>query len=294
MKRFLLQVFLLVIIAAVLAVALALSAYREPPPKRFGPEVFRAIRVCTSPAPEARVLVLGDSVANQIFGTGPAVGKRVALGSSNQAVTPLGNRILLERWLALNPQAEEVVYLLLPRSLANDGLRPFTFHYLIHPFAETGLLRDATDGVRAHLARRFGGIVLANASLRHLLYRNDRLYDFYERRLVRAPLGNGDGVPDLVVEQLRAMKEACDARGVRFRLVFPPVSPTTAPSAAYRARCSDALRDIVPEIDALFEGLRIEPESHFRDGVHFTKERLAEIQSSLRREILARPGGDGP
>lgn len=293
MKRFLVQVFFLAILTAALAVGLALSAYRDRPSKRLGTEVFRAIRVCTSSTPEARVLVLGDSVANQIFGVGPSPGERVAVGVSNQAVTPLGNRILLDSWLALNPQAEEVVYLLLPRSLTNDGVRRYTFHYLIHPFAETGLLRAATDRVWSHLAHRFGRIVLSNVSLRHLLYRNDRLYDFYERHLVRAPLGNDDDVPDLVVEQLRAMKDACEARGVRFRLAFPPISAVTAPSATYRARCSDALRDIIPEIDALFEGLRIEPESNFRDGVHFSKERLEEVQSRLREEILAGPEGDG-
>lgn len=287
MKRFLFQVFLLGILTAAIAAALALGAYREAPPKRFGGEVFRAIRVCTSPTPDARVLVLGDSVATQLFGTGPATDSSVAVGVSNQAVTPIGNRILLERWLALNPQAGEVVYLLLPQSLVNDGTRRYTFHYLIHPFSETGLLRDATDEVREHLARRFGRIVLANASLRHLLYANDRLYDFYERRMVRAPGGGEDRVPGMVVEQLRAMKEACDARGVRFRLAFPPVSESKAPSAAFRVQCADALRGIFPEIDALFGELRVEPDSHFRDGVHFTKERLAEIQLRLRGEILA-------
>lgn len=290
MKRFLAKCLLLALLAAALAAALALSAYSGPVSKRFGPEVFRAIRVCTSAAPGARTLVLGDSVANQIFATGPAVADAVAVATCNQAVTPLGNRILLDRWLALNPQTEEVVYVALPGSLANDGLPEFTFHYLLFPFAEAGLLDDAPPETLAHLRRRFGRLPIGNASLRHLLYRNDRLYDLYERKIVRSPEpDDGDGLPKIVLENLRAMREACAARGVRFRLAFPPVSRAKVPSAAFRARCAEQLRGIVPGIDELFANLRIEPNENFRDGVHFTPKRLSETQAALRSELLA-PG----
>ncbi|MBQ3810397.1 MAG: hypothetical protein II839_06210 [Kiritimatiellae bacterium] len=293
MKRFLAKLALLALLAAALSVALALCAYPGKPPARFGPEVFRAIRVCSEARPDAKVLVLGDSVANQIFATGPAMPASVAVATCNQAVTPLGNRLLLDRWLALNPQAEEVVYVALPGSFRNDGARKHTFHYFIHPFSETGLLRSAPAEVRDHLAARFGRAVLDNASLRHLLYRNDRLYQFYEERIVRIP-SPGGGMPDVAVGQIRAMKEACDRVGVRFRLAFPPVSAEAAPSAAYRASCVEALRDVVPGIEGLFDGLRVEPKTDFKDGVHFTRERLAKVQESLRRKILAGAGGVGP
>ncbi len=290
MGRFLAKTALLALLAAVLAVALALSAYPEHPSARFGGEVFRAIRVCTSVDPAARTLVLGDSVANQLFATGPAVTGSVAVATCNQAVTPIGNRILLDKWLVLNPQATDIVYAALPGSFANDGARTFTFHYLLFPFAETGLFDGAPPETIVHLRRRFGRLPIDNASVRHLLYRNDRLYDFYERWLVRDPGGEGC-VPEIVVEQLRAMRDACAARGVRFRLAFPPVSAAKAPSAAFRARCADSLREIVPEIDDLLANLRVEPDENFRDGVHFTRERLAEVQSALREEILS---GTGP
>lgn len=287
MKRFLAKVLLLAALAAIIAVALALFAYSGPVSKRFGHEVFRAIRVCTFAAPGARTLVLGDSVANQIFATGPAVTGAVAVATCNQAVTPLGNRILLDRWLALNPQAEEVVYVALPGSFANDGLPEFTFHYLLFPFAETGLLDGAPPETLDHLRRRFGRLPIDNASVRHLLYRNDRLYDLYERRIVRRPEPvPGGGLPEIVVENLRAMRDACAARGVRFRLAFPPIREDRKPSAAYLARLADQLRDICPEIDGLIANLRVEPPEHFRDGVHFTRERLGEIQAALRAELL--------
>ena len=287
MKRFLAKALLLAILATALAATLALSAYSGPVSKRFGPEVFRAIRVCTSVAPGARTLVLGDSVANQIFATGPAVTGSVAVATCNQAVTPLGNRILLDRWLALNPQTEQVVYVSLPGTLANDGGPEFTFHYLLFPFAESGLFEDASPKTLGHFRRRFGRLPLDNASVRHLLYRNDRLYDLYERRIVRRPEPvPGGGLPEIVVENLRAMRDACAARDVRFRLAFPPVREDRKPSAAYLTRLADQLRDICPEIDDLVANLRAEPPEHFRDDVHLTRERLDEIRADLRAEIL--------
>ncbi len=288
MKRFLAKVLLLAILAAVLAAALALFAYSDRVPKRFGPEVFRAIRVCTSAAPQARTLVLGDSVANQVFATGSAMPADVAVATCNQVVTPLGNRILLDRWLALNPQAEDVVYVSLPGTLANDGTPEFTFHYLLFPFAETGLFDGAPPETLDHFRRRFGRLPVDNASVRHLLYRNDRLYDFYERRIVRRPAPPpGGGLPEIVVGNLRAMRDACAARGVRFRLAFPPVREDRRPSDAYLKRLADQLRAICPEIDGQVENLRIEPAEHFRDDVHLTRERLDEIRDELRVSILA-------
>lgn len=287
MKRFLAKVLLLAVLSAALAAALALTAYSGRVPKRFGPEVFRAIRVCASAAPGARTLVLGDSVANQIFGTGPAMPQDVAVATCNQAVSPLGNRILLDRWLALNPQAEDVVYVSLPGTLANDGSPEFTFHYLLFPFAEAGLFDGAPPETLAHLRHRFGRLPIDNASVRHLLYRNDRLYGFYEKRLVhrRDPVP-GDGLPAIVVENLRAMRDACAARDVRFRLAFPPVRGDRKPSAAYLARLADQLRDICPEIDGLVADFRVEPPEHFQDDAHLTRERLDEIRAELRAGIL--------
>lgn len=295
MKRFLAKVLLLAVLAAALAAALALSAYSGRVSKRFGPEVFEAIRAATSSEPEARTLVLGDSVAYQLFGVRPKPSRAVAVGASNAAVTPLGNRILLDRWLALNPQAEDVVYLVHPTSLANDGLPQFTFHYLLFPFAETGLLDGAPPETLAHLRRRFGRLPIHNASLRHLLYRNDRLYGLYERRFVRRPEPvPGDGLPEIVVESLRAMRDACAARGVRFRLAFPPVRRDCKPSDAYLARISEQVREICPEIDGLVLNLRAEPPEHFRDGVHYSKEWLDANRERMRAAILAGEEGASP
>lgn len=288
MKRFLLKTLLLALLSAGITAVLALFAYAGHVSKRFGPEVFEAIRTCTSTQPMAQTLVLGDSVAYQVFGVRPKPSVQIAVGASNAAVTPLGNRILLDRWLSLNPQTKSVVYLVHPTSLANDGNPKFTFHYLLFPFAETGLFENAPPKTLDHLRRRFGRLPVDNTSVRHLLYRNDRLYGFYERHLIRRPVPvSGGGLPEIVVANLRAMRDACAARGVRFRIAFPPVRADNRPSKTYLARISEQLRDICPEIDDEVANLRVEPPEHFRDGVHYSKKWLDENRERLRAVILA-------
>lgn len=293
MRRFLAKLLALAALAAALAVVLALLAYSSPVRRRFGPEVFRAIRVASETRPEATTLLLGDSMAHQIFATGPAMPPRVAVATCNQAVTPLGNRLLLDRWLAQNPQARDVAYVLLPASLHNDGARLYTFHYFLHPFAETGLLDAASPAVRDHLKARFGALVLRNASLRHLLYRNDRLYGWYERHIVREPASPSVHIPSIVRTELRAMRQACDRAGVRFHLVCPPMPRGCVPSAATQTRIEADLADVLDDPTDYFRSLRALPDDDFEDGVHLTRERLRALRDTLRDDLLEKLAPNG-
>lgn len=289
MRRFLTKLLLLALLAAGIAAALALGAYTEPVSKRFGLEVFRAIRVCSEARPEATTLVLGDSVANQIFSLGTALPPDVAVATCNQSITPIGNRLLLERWLALNPQTKDVVYVALPGSLCNDGARLYTFHYFLHPFAETGLLDEASPETRKHLADRFGRWVMDSVSVRHLLYRNDRLYELYEDHLIREPPPRPSGMfPPMCEEQLRAMGEACARAGARFRVACPPMPRRHAPTGEARARFAAALSKATPCAAGYFDTLQIEPDESFRDEAHLTTERLDALRDGLRAKLLER------
>ena len=287
MRRFLAKLLLLAALSAAIAAALALLAYGGPVKRRFGPEVFRAIRIASEARPEATTLVLGDSMAHQLFATGPAMPPDVAVATCNQAATPLGNRLLLDRWLARNPQTREVAYVLLPASLRNDGAREYTFHHFLHPFAETGLLDDASPEVRAHLAGRFGRLVLGNRSLRHLLYRNDRLYEWYERHAVRMPGERPAGIPPVVRGELLAMRSACDRAGARFRLACPPMPQGRVPGPEARARIEAGLVGVLDDPAEYFRSLRPVPDAEFEDGVHLTRAALENRRSGLRAALLA-------
>lgn len=293
MGKFLVRIAFLALLIVAAAAIMSVSAFQARPKKKdFGGEVFRAIRVCTSHDPQARTLILGDSVAYQLFGVRLHDGHDgdhldgVAVAACNQAVTPLGNRILLDHWLSLNPQAKKVVYVAMPKSLANDGAKKFTFHYFIVPFQMTGLFNDkGYKEILDHLATRFGSLPVRNVSFMNLLYRNDRLYSFYENHLIEEQNRDpGIGIPEMALKQLRAMHDACESRGIQFQLAFPPLS--NRPSQRFVARLEEQLKGIFPEIGNLLSGLEIEPAGNFRDGVHFKRERLLEVRGRIRSGIV--------
>ncbi len=292
MQRFLLKILLLASMALAISAILATTAYRGlPKKKKYGAEVFRAIKVCSASNPQSHTLVLGDSVAYQIFGvridpeTDDANLAGVAVAACNQAVTPLGNRILLDHWLERNPQATRVVYVLMPMSLRNDGSRKFTFHYFIYPFATTGLLDGGYGEIIAHLCSKFGSLPVKNKSFRNLLYRNERLYELYERHFAgdrtRDPEG---GLPPMVLKQLMAMQEACVARGVEMRIAFSPLSHPV--SEEYKSRLVAQLGQTFPDIGESLANIRMEPSANFKDGIHFTRDHLLEERVRLRAELL--------
>lgn len=289
MRRFIAKFLFLAFCILAITIILSLVAYNSTPKKRYGVEVFRAIKVANTSMPDAHTLILGDSVANQIFYVAkPSMPKEFALGVCNQAVTPIGNLLLLKQWLSLNPQAKEVVYVVLPGSLANDGSVMFTFHYFIHPFSEAEWLSKLDYDTITHLENRFGWPVVNNKSLRHLLYRNDRLYQYYESYLIKrsSNMPPSDGLPEIVIKQLIEMQKICTSKGVSFTIKFPPL--LHSPHKEFATRVASQLHEIFPEMPNPFDKIMVIKPSSFRDGVHYTKEYLNENVLNMR-EFLGFP-----
>ena len=271
MKRFLLKAATIVVCAVLTMGVCAVWAMRNCPEVRYGIEVWDAIRPSFRVHPDARTVLLGDSVGHQLLN--PTViaqsGRRDLVSlTCNQAITPIGNRLLLENYLARNPQTKRVVYVVRPGSLTNDGRRQFTFHYLIYPFADAGLLPKADPRDLAMLRCRFGAPVLRSKTLRKLLYANDFLYGFYETYLVRIPKPDpAHPVPEANLRNLAAMEEICRSHGAEFHLVPPPVLDGKQDSILFCATnlSISGFPEIAKEYAA---GLRCRPASDFLDGIH--------------------------
>lgn len=286
MKRFVTKFLFLSLCILVITIILSLFAYNASPKKRYGLEVFRAIKVANTYIPEAHTLILGDSVANQIFFVAkPSMPKEFAVAVCNQAITTMGSLLLLKQWLALNPQTKEVVYVLLPASLANDGSKMFTFHYFIHPFSEAEWINRLDNDAIVHLENRFGWLIINNKSLRHLIYRNDKLYQFYQSYLIKSPpnIPSSDGLPQISVRQLIEMQKLCKAKGVNFTIKFPPL--LNSPPRKFATSVAKQLHEIFPEMQNPFDKIVIIEPSNFKDGVHYTKEYL-QNNALYMRELL--------
>ena len=246
-------------------------AMKNCPEVRYGAEVAEAISLSGQSFPKARIVILGDSVAKQLlrpFVVKQAKRTDIVSLTSNQAIMPLGNRLLLENYLKRNPQTKRVVYVVRPTSLANDGRRSYTFNYFIYPFCKAGLVSGLFPEDRKELERRFGRIVFRSAFVRKLLYANDFLYDFYEKRIVTVPPPRKDRpIPDACIRQLAAMRESCHARGVEFHLLPPPMKEGTQEDNRRFVEYL-AAKGFPGLAETYAAELRYRPASDFRDGIH--------------------------
>ncbi len=288
MRRFLLKLSA-VSAFAVCAVAVWTGlAMRNCPDVRYGKEVAEAIRLSGQSFPEATIVILGDSVGKQLLR--PLVVQRakrkdITSLTSNQAITPLGNRLLLENYLKRNPQTRHVVYVVRPTSLSNDGRRPWTFHYFIYPFCNAGLDAGISPAYRKELESRFGRLAFHSRFVRKFLYANDFFYDIYEKRIVAVPpQRSSKPVPDFCLEELSAIRNDCLSAGISFWLLPPPTKDGTQEEnqlfADYLA--ANGFPDLAETYAAEF---RYRPASDFRDGIHL----LPGPQAEETERFLAHP-----
>ena len=97
-----------------------------------GSEIYRSITKSKKKS-NAKILLLGDSVGNQLF---PSEKSNDTINSltSNQAISIVGQYILLQNYLETGNRPTKVVLLYSPFSLKNNLDQKFTFHYFIKPF----------------------------------------------------------------------------------------------------------------------------------------------------------------
>lgn len=102
-------------------------------PSYNGKEVFTAIRNSKEKSSK-RVLILGDSVGNQLYPSDREYPDVISL-ACNQAISLAGQFFLMDNYFKTNEDSlpSRVVLILSPLSLQND-LDRFAFHYFLKPF----------------------------------------------------------------------------------------------------------------------------------------------------------------
>lgn len=100
----------------------------------LGGEVYTAIDCSNSKVEKGTVIVMGDSVARQLYGVG-AYREGIYSLASNQAISLAGQYVLLHNLLKNNRSAIAKVYLVMhPLSFRNDLDQVFVYNYFIKPF----------------------------------------------------------------------------------------------------------------------------------------------------------------
>lgn len=285
--------FIVTVMLFVLLVVVSLGGYfavqyirGKNSPSSFGPELYYALDLAEENTQYTKVII-GDSVARLIFSPDyQDETDEVCYLATNQAITVLGNYILLSRYLENNPQTKEVYYIVRPQSLANPLWYNFSFQYFIVPFYNEKYKQYIDDDTKKYIEDRFGRLYATNDIVKSFIENNAYYMDVYLNNVLEQQLEIRDEkhLSDLSIKYLSKIKQLCDSYGVTLRVMAAPL-PDTEDNHDWAefeqqiagSGLSDLLGDYI-------EGIDYYPESAFGDEAHFTQEYL----DAQRDEIIGK------
>lgn len=290
MKKFVIKLAMLVLFVVISVGGYYVAQYYMNSGKasNFGPELYYALELAEEKT-EYTSVIIGDSVARLIFAPDyQSETKETCYLATNQAITVLGNYILLNRYLENNPQTEEVVYILRPQSLANPLWYNFSFQYFIVPFYNDNYKHYIDEETCAYIEERFGKIYATNEMVKNFIENNSYYMDVYLNNILEQQLEVRDEkhISELAATYLKKMQKLCDEKGIKLTILAAPLPDTEVNSdwSEFKAQISEyGLNDI---LEGYFENLDYYDESFFSDEAHFTEEYLLENRDEIIERLF--------
>lgn len=285
MKKFVIKLAMLALLVVVSVGGYYVAQYYMNAGKNssFGPELYYALELAEEKT-EYTSVIIGDSVARLIFAPDyQSETDKTCYLATNQAITVLGNYILLNRYLENNPQTEEVIYIVRPQSLANPLWYNFSFQYFIVPFYNDTYKHYIDEGTRSYIEERFGKIYATNDMVKNFIENNSYYMDVYLNNILEQQLEIRDEkhISELAVTYLKKMQELCDEKGIKLTVLAAPLPDTegNADWSEFEAQIEKyGLQDI---LKGYFEGMDYYDEGFFSDEAHFTEEYLLENRDEI-------------
>ena len=268
---------LLVVSAASLAAYFAVQYFiNKDNNSSFGPELYYALDLAEKDTGYEKVII-GDSVARLIFA--PAYQSETedtCYLATNQAITVLGNYILLNRYLENNPDTKEVIYIARPQSLANPLWYNYSYQYFVVPFYNDKYISYIEDETRLYIEKRFGKLYVDNEFVKNFVINSSAYLDIYLNNVLEQQLEQRDEkhLCGLSAKYLRKMQKLCEEKGIKLTVLAAPLPDTLDnhdwDEFAFQIEAyglSDLLGDYL-------QGIEYYDEKYFADEAHFTDEYL--------------------
>lgn len=287
--------FIVTVVVFVVLVVVSLGGYfavqyirGKNSPSSFGPELYYALDLAEEKTEYTKVII-GDSVARLIFSPDyQDETDEVCYLATNQAITVLGNYILINRYLENNPQTEEVYYIVRPQSLANPLWFNFSFQYFIVPFYNDTYKQYIDADTGKYIEDRFGKLYATNDIVKSFIENNAYYMDVYLNNVLEQQLEVRDEkhLSDLTIKYLPKIKELCDSYGVRFKVMAAPLPDTQDNHdwGEFSQQIADnGLSDL---LNGYIDGIDYYPESAFGDEAHFTEEYLEKNRGEIIKKLF--------
>lgn len=169
-------------------------------------------------ADSTTVLVLGDSIARQIFPEFSCDLPDTKIACVNAAIDITGQYMLAEEYLNSHPYATDIWLYVHPLSMTRTFDLDLGYGYAVMPFAIEGSIQYLDDSTLNQMASVYGRFALCNtvASLVDSSPLNRKIYMSYIRmHHTEYAQSNAYEISSLYIEKFRSL---CEERGVDFHL----------------------------------------------------------------------------
>ncbi len=238
-----------------------------------GREIYRSIAASRLSHPDLRTVILGDSVANQLYSNLDSTAEVVSL-ACNQGITLVGQYLLLTNLARANSlSGVEIVMILTPYALANDLYRWTTYHYFLKPFYTGEFRRRIGPDARERL-RSIPFWWLAQVPwVKTTGWAPDSAL-----RLIEEPPISEMEISSVSIDYLGEMLDLAEQEGFELRLIAPPLNRDEYGRfdfAALRKRASG--RRTSQLLDEYVDSVTFLPSADFVDEHHYTPDTLERL-----------------
>ncbi|MGN0595627.1 MAG: hypothetical protein ACI4I6_10740 [Hominimerdicola sp.] len=283
MKEFFKKIFRLLLCLPVICVALVGVSIADN--NHFfgrlpGDEVYNAIEFSDKNSGYKKV-VLGDSVAKQLFVPGTAYKDEYYSLAANRVIGLAGQYLLLKNYLENNPQTEEVVIMLLPSSVQQDFNDKLTYSYFVLPFFQY-YRYFMTERSFKVIEDNYG--IFSNSEVLFMMTRSALLRNLYQTYVMDvSDMESTDSWKEYMVK----IQEMCDEKGINVKWRSSPLSNTEESHQKEETlikNCGETEMAILT--DDYFNSIKYYDEKNMRDGIHFYDDYVSTNRDKIIADVL--------
>jgi len=208
----------------------------------------------------ARVLLFGDSVAEQLFESERDNDNTITSLACSYAISPIGVYIMLENYFEQNPSIKSCVYLMTPFSFNNSLDLPWTYNYFLKPFCKPEYEKYLSSTAKIQIET----IPYSNYSQLPII-----LVTNWSPKFKPVSEESNIFLSDISIQYLKKINEKLQNRNIQFHIIALPISEFN------QMRLKTMEKNIPTELALNFENyfneIKILTDNCFVDHVHFKK-----------------------
>lgn len=234
----------------------------------LGREVYTALDCSKETVGKGTVLVLGDSVAQQLYGIGRYRDGIYSL-ACNQAVSLAGHYVLLRNLLANNRSALAKVYLVMhPISFRNDLDQVYVYNYFIKPF----YLEENYPIFSEHTVNKVEKVPLYYTSLLPVARMTNYTPDLagYDLPVISSAAEKKYRMSFVSVEYLKRISSDLSQAGIDFEVVAPVLNADFQSYDSAELKKTIAANDLTRPFRGYFP-FRYLDKNRFVDPLHYAR-----------------------